>query len=449
MKVFLAGNREDLISTAYPTFRTAGWDNAGIADSADQVFDMVEMGAALVEDGETFVAVVAADLWPTVDDAVQAVARLCKLCQVVIVLPSYWDGEKERFTGVLAGFIAPVSWHTVAGSIQAKLVASKAPAPAPAVPAPGAIASTQAPAASTPARAKPAPAVAAAQEEPEHAPVPVPAPSEPYSKRIVALWSGPAGGTGRTTLALALAMLAAERGLDVGLLALAEPALSAYLKLPRTPNVMAFLDEGKVLTAARQTAVWQVPDSPSATEARLHIHLGPPKPALAKKVEDTQVKALVEAAHAAYDLVVIDLPALTPGPYSPWLASMGQATDIALVCPPTSAGVVAMIEALGTLEDLGVGGTIHLVMNHRAQGAPVSDKAVLAGVKNLWGDAPPVASSVPFCLDLPKAMEAGAPLEATGITEPLTTLAGTVAGVPLPAPVVKPARKAAAVNGQE
>jgi chemotaxis response regulator CheB len=87
-------------------------------------------------------------------------------------------------------------------------------------------------------------------EPPPEAPPPQPAP-EPQlprvarqganSGKVVAFWSATAGGTGRTTLALALSVVAAQRGVDVLLLALSEPAVSAYLRLPRVPNIMAFL----------------------------------------------------------------------------------------------------------------------------------------------------------------------------------------------------------------
>ncbi|MGD1996346.1 MAG: EsaB/YukD family protein, partial [Anaerolineae bacterium] len=91
--------------------------------------------------------------------------------------------------------------------------------------------------------------------------------------RTVAFWSGPAGGTGRTMLALALAAHAAERGADTGLLALSEPGLSAYLHLPRVPNAATFFDTGN-LSAAGQAVSWES----EAGEAALQVVLGPARP---------------------------------------------------------------------------------------------------------------------------------------------------------------------------
>ncbi|MBN1953461.1 MAG: hypothetical protein JW900_00300 [Anaerolineae bacterium] len=219
--------------------------------------------------------------------------------------------------------------------------------------------------------------------------------------KTIAIWSGPAGGTGRTTLALALALLLAGRVGEAVLLALAEPALSAYLRLPRTPNASAFFETGG-LRAAVQRVSWE---RKGAEIAALAVILGPARPGEGV-AEAERVVELVAAARAAYPLVLLDLPALTPGG-NPWcLGPLAQATDLLQVARPTTVGVAATVEALAALRDLGGDVQAHLVLVRWGEGELTRPDFVRA-VRELWGNCPAVAAEVPFLPSLPAALERG------------------------------------------
>jgi MinD-like ATPase involved in chromosome partitioning or flagellar assembly len=368
-QVILAGPDEGALTrAAYPAFAAAGFDVAAVADSPQKIADF----AAALRD---CLIVVEVDVYPGAAEAAAALASLP--VRAAVVLPDHWKGEQAAFAGLpnlVAGFTAPVSWPQVAAEIKGRLLApatEAAPAPA-ATPAPGG---------PTPDATPPA---AAARLHANTGP-----------GRVVAFWSGPAGGTGRTTLALALAMLASERKTPALLLALSEPAVSAYLRLPRNPNVLAFFESGN-LTGALQKVTWE--------GGALSVLLGPARPQ--DGVADREpVGRLIEAAREAGGLAVLDLPTLTPGG-SVWaLEPLTRASDVVLVANPTSAGVAATVEALVTLRAVSPA-RLHLVLNHRARGG-LSAAAFTESVINLWGSCPPLGAEIPFLSDLGKAMEGG------------------------------------------
>lgn len=214
----------------------------------------------------------------------------------------------------------------------------------------------------------------------------------------IALWSGPAGGTGRTTLAMALAAQAAVEE-TVGLLALSEPAVSAYLGLPRTPNVEVFF-EGRGMQAAEQAVQWTAAGRP----AEIRIVLGPTRPQEGTRDTD-RIDALVTAARAVYDRLVIDLPPLVPGG-TPWATTpLGCVDEVVLAVPPSAAGVAAAVTALSAMERAGDGAVVHLAVVRRAPGG-LSLREMRAGVAGVWGACPNTVE-VPFWEELPAQMDRG------------------------------------------
>lgn len=214
-----------------------------------------------------------------------------------------------------------------------------------------------------------------------------------------ALWSGPAGGSGRTTLALALAAGAAERGEAVALLALSEPAVAAYLGLPRVPNVGTFF-AGNPLPAVEQTVRWIGEEGP----AGMSILLGPARPQESSAGADP-IDALVAAAQASYDRFLIDLPPLVPGG-TPWATiPLARADEVLLVVSPSAAGVAATVAALSVLEEIETTAEIRLALVRRAPGG-LPLREMRAGISGLWGTCP-TTIEVPFWGKLPSQMERG------------------------------------------
>ncbi|MBN1179171.1 MAG: hypothetical protein JXD18_08170 [Anaerolineae bacterium] len=238
------------------------------------------------------------------------------------------------------------------------------------------------------------------------------APADPA--RALTLWAGPAGGTGRTTLALALAMLAVESRpapRRVVLLALSEPSVSVHLLLPRRPNASAFFTAGD-LHAAEQAVSW---DSKAGAACVLRVVLGPANPRDGR-VAAGAVGALVDAACAAYDVVVIDLPPLTPGGDVWTLEPLARSGTLALVASPSASGVVSTVEALVRYHDVKAGGAVHVALNRRTGGG-LSVRDFTAGVANVWGFCPPV-TEIPFFPTLPGAVDRGEwPALAVGVAE--------------------------------
>jgi Mrp family chromosome partitioning ATPase len=248
----------------------------------------------------------------------------------------------------------------------------------------------------------------------------------------LALWSGTAGGTGQTTLALATAFLAAQQGVDVGLLALSEPSVSAHLRLPRMPNVTLFL-EGGSLPAAQQTLTWEA-DGPATT---LSVLLGPTWPG-GSRAEAGHIAALVESARGAHPLVLLDLPPLTPGPSRWALEPLRQADYLVLVASPTAAGVAATVAALSAVEQADARPAMGLVLVDRAP-AGLSTPEFTVGVSALWGSCPEPLGRVPFSPHLPEVTDRGelpgALLHPSRQTEPLLRAAGALLAACRPDPV--------------
>jgi len=333
------------------------------------------------------VLVIDVTLAGSADEAASLIAGLGPV-RAVLILPPAWESHLSKFDGidVLATYTSPVDWHTVATELKRFARPSGEPAGS----KPEAL-----PAASPELEPVQAP-------DPDRVPRPAPRPVPPRygaaERRACAVWAGHAGGTGRTTLSLALGILAAERGVDASLVALSEPSLSAYLRLSRIPNVMDFAGsqlQRQDLSKAERSVVWgDGRDAPA-----LRVLLGPARPREGK-LDRKQIGQVIEAVRAAHTLVIVDLPPLVPGG-NPWsLEPLLHATDVVLVMAPTVAGVSAAVESLATLRDLGAAANVHLLLNRRLPGG-LPAREFCDGVEQVWGACPPVVAEVPFLPEMP------------------------------------------------
>jgi hypothetical protein len=204
-------------------------------------------------------------------------------------------------------------------------------------------------------------------------------------------------------LSLATGILAAERGQEVVLLALAEPAVSAYLHMPRVPNVTDFFEAGS-LKSAEQKVGW------GSMAVGLRVILGPARPRDGIVVQE-QMDAFLATVRATYAFCLCDLPVLSPG-RSVWVSEpLRQATDVVLVMTPTIAGVSATVEALATLHDVRANtcsevDRVYIILNRRLAGGLAAQDFV-DGVTGLWGKCPALVAELDASPNVSSALERG------------------------------------------
>lgn len=443
MRIILAGPDEaELTGAAYPAFAVAGVEVLAAVGAAEKLSDL----APIFPDA---VAVVQADLYATPEEAVEALEGLP--VRVAVVLPPRWAAAQGKFAALpnlVAGFTAPIPWPVVAAEVKTQAGLGDLPV-APMLPV--------APTSQAEAGAQPGVGATCRSSQLDGAPVapqaalrPTPDPAggarggggrlvaprgeapRPRLERLaawraVALWSGPAGGVGKTSLALLLAAYAAERGAEPLLLALSEPAVSAYLGLSRVPNVTAFFETGD-LSRSVQILRWE-----EGGRGVLRVALGPARPRDGA-VGREQVAALMEAAKGAAPLAVADLPTLPPGGNAWSLEPLLHAGVVILVAAPTPAGVAAAVEALATLRDIRASGQVLLAVNRRTPGG-LGLPEFADGVRGLWGGCPPTVE-VPYAPGMAAAMDRGE-LPGMGdmpVAPALAELAEAALGIPRPRP---------------
>jgi MinD-like ATPase involved in chromosome partitioning or flagellar assembly len=335
------------------------------------------------------VLVIDVTLAGSVDEAVDLISSFGSV-RVILIVPPTWKSQLPRFDDidVLATFTSPVDWPAVATELKRHSRPPDERAEARTAEAPQRAASST----SEPGR--------------EYEPDP---PSQIewagiLSRRTCAVWGGHCGGTGRTTMALSLGIVAAERGVDVSLVGLSEPGLSTYLRLNRIPNVVDFADgerRRQDLLRVERPVVWTDDGDPPV----LRVLLGPARP-LEGKLNRTQIGEVIESVRAAHALVLLDLPPLVPGGNRWGLEPLNHVTDVVLVIPPTKVGVVATVESLATLRDLEVAPAVHVVLNRRLPGG-LTVREFSAGVEEVWGMCPTIVAEVPFLPELPALIDKG------------------------------------------
>ncbi|HUI87298.1 MAG TPA: ParA family protein [Anaerolineales bacterium] len=257
--------------------------------------------------------------------------------------------------------------------------------------------------------------------------------------RIVTVWSR-SGGTGRTTLAIALAQAVARRGLKTLLIGLGSPdTMPLQLGLRPEPNIVSWMasptDEG--LRASIQTA------------GDLHVLPGFPdiiSESQGERAADApgSVNELVtSAAYGGYSAILLDTP--SAGGVVP--RALSSANTWLMVARPTVSDVWSAVEAFRTVTQKIAGqhritpGNIFVVLNQRTNGMLTADQWHTAADTacrklNLNIGFPPVMAVIPFSADVPLAQDNGrSALDASDeVARPLHHLAEMLFGGPAVAP---------------
>ena len=233
-------------------------------------------------------------------------------------------------------------------------------------------------------------AQAVASRRPGPAPAPLPAAAAGW--RAVAVWSL-AGGVGKSTLAVALALEAVQRRLPTLLVGLGAPdTLPLLLDRPPQPNLLAW--RRQPTTATLQAAV--------QSQHGLDLLAGFPSPLdLAAYLPEAldggaSLPALTQAAaHAGYAVVVLDVSAQELAP-----AALAAANALLLVAVPTLPGLALALEAHRLVQELHSGRhpippqDIHLLFN-RVRPSTLTPEQALKSARQLGQPLPPLAAAIP------------------------------------------------------
>ena len=202
----------------------------------------------------------------------------------------------------------------------------------------------------------------------------------PAPKLALAVWSGSAGGTGKSTIAAELAALASDRAQTV-LVGLNEPGgIVAGLGVRPRPDLLDVIDEG----------------AEPQRRARLGLIPAPSEPGRVKAMLDRggELAMLLGSLAGAYDVTVFDMPPAMVG--TPVREVIGAATLLLYVMRPIAAdGAVAarVLAALAHMTRL----PVRVVWNAtQSQGGALVPKEVQQGVEAAAVTFPDVAGSVPY-----------------------------------------------------
>ncbi len=363
MRVYVIGRSEqEILGQIYPPLSQAGASVAGYSTTLTGDIQVGDVDLVLVD-----VAVTRRG---------EEVAELEGLAEhkLALVLPrgrAELQAELEALPYVEVVAVVPVDYVGLIYSLRPDEAAPKEPVEEGSQPAPEPQTVPAEP--QPPIRVQPAPVV-----------LPVKA------GRVIAFTSGLVGGTGKSTLAGALAwLLAHEGGPETALLSLDNPASAvSHFKLARWPHLGLYLTGGEPFERAIQSsgdlAVGIAPG-----DLAQYDEIGSRMPD-----EPGSVRSLVAEAASRYEVVVVDLPpSLTGWTVHPLLL----AGDVVVVSRPTvadQAGVVQALTFLDRLRPRDGRSCVHLVLNDRSA-QDLSAGAFAAGLEQIVSPCPKPVATVP------------------------------------------------------
>jgi len=227
--------------------------------------------------------------------------------------------------------------------------------------------------------------------------------------RIVAVWNR-CGGAGRSTLAAALALAAARKGLKSLLVGLGAPdVLPLHLGLEPEPNIETWIQNPT--QDGLQAALQKVGDLDVL--AGFRDVLAEAKAANLPKDHKSAIPALATtAAYMGYAAILLDTPVGGVAPQA-----IAAANTLMLVARPTLADAWASVEAYRTVVQRAAGqhrippGNVVVVLNQRVGGQLTTDEwhqAADTAARNLGMPGfPPVATVIPYVAEVPLAQDQG------------------------------------------
>ena len=250
--------------------------------------------------------------------------------------------------------------------------------------------------------------------------------------RIVTVWNR-CGGAGRSTIAEALALAAARKGLRSLLIGLGAPdVVPLHLGLKPEPNFTAWMQNPTA--EGLQAALQQVGDLDVL--AGFPDVLAEARAASLPKDDPASVQTLVTtAAYANYAAIILDAPTGGVAPFA-----IAASNTLVLVSRATLADAWASVEAYRTVVQRAAGqhrigaGNVVVVLNQREGGQLTPDEwhqAADSAAKNLGlSGFPPVAAVLPYVPEVPLAQDQGrSPLDASdAFARPLHKLADMLFG---------------------
>jgi len=230
--------------------------------------------------------------------------------------------------------------------------------------------------------------------------------------RVIAVWNR-VGGVGKTTIAAALALAVARRGLRSLLVGLDAPdVMPLHLSLKSEPNILGWF--ATPTDTGIRNSLQQV--------GNLDVLAGFPdilaeKAGLEAEEKNAIASLVTTAAYGGYAAILLDAPP-SSGLATPAVTS---ANTWVLVARPTLSDAWASVDALRTVTQRAAGqhriapGNIFVVLNMRAPGMLSPNEWHQAADSacrkvGLQTGFPPVAAVIPFVPGVPLSQDAGRPV---------------------------------------
>lgn len=228
--------------------------------------------------------------------------------------------------------------------------------------------------------------------------------------RVITVWSR-SGGTGKSTIACALALEAAQRGIKTLLVGLSVPDISipTYLNLKTTPNIFGWLANSTYEEGIKHSI-----QSIGNLDVLVGLQDGVTENDLIRPSEDPSSinQLVINATYGGYSVVILDTP--VSGAY---INAISASNTMILVALPMLDQAVICAEAyrmafkrLRDQHRIGVG-NVYVVHNAYRPGLLSSDEwheAADAFSRAMGvGAFPPIADVIPYVAEVPLAANSG------------------------------------------